>query len=125
MSIKELFAHLSWGKAYLLRRSITLIISPASQGSFHGAAISLVQHQTNDNPSQLKESLFFDPTINTRSLAKLPSSFCSADPVALPRSDFRLAEVMVDLFMRVNENSESYTQEDDWLRNATNTVSEE
>ena len=98
--------------------------STTSQGSFHGTAISLVQHPTNENPGQPRNANVFESTSsNTKSLAQLPLSYCSVDPGALPVSDLHPPEVIPDLLVRANENSESYSQENDWLCNATNLVS--
>ena len=72
--------------------------STTSQGSFHGTAISLVQHSTNENPGQPRNANVFESTSsNTRSLAQLPLSYCSVDPVALPVNDLHPPEVIPDL----------------------------
>ena len=98
--------------------------STTSQGSFHGTAISLVQHPTSENPGQPRNANVFESTSsNNRCLAQLPLSYCSADPVALPVSDLHPSEVIPDLLVCATKNSESYSQENDWLCNATNLVS--
>ena len=72
--------------------------STISQGSFHGTAISLVQHPTNENLGQPRNANVFESTSShTKSLAQLPLSYCSVDPVALPVSDLHPPEVIVTL----------------------------
>ena len=63
--------------------------STTSQTSFHGTAISLVQHPTADNLGTLRAMDTFDPTASTttKTIAHLPSSYAEVAPMTKPKGD--------------------------------------
>ena len=63
--------------------------STSAQDSFHGTAISLVQHPTNEKPGTDRATDVLDPSKSSTSkkIASLPSYYTEVPPLTLPSSD--------------------------------------
>lgn len=93
--------------------------SISAHDSFHGTAISLVQHPTTEERGNDKDTDVFDPTKSSTSkkIAQLPSSYSGVPPVALPSGQLISQH-------QASSNSES-DREIDWLDNAKELLSKE
>lgn len=69
--------------------------STPSQGSFHGTAVPLVQHPSNDELGSPRDIDVFDPNKSpiTKTISHLPSSYSEATPMAVPGGDLDAPEV--------------------------------
>jgi len=62
--------------------------STTSQGSFHGTAISLLQHPTNENRGRERPAITIDENLTGRhSLSPLPVEYTMVNAVVLPKRD--------------------------------------
>ena len=102
--------------------------SISAHDSFHGTAISLVQHPTTEERGNDRATDVFDPTKSSTSkkIAQLPSSYSEVPPVALPSGQLRVPETTGQLISQhqASSNSES-DREIDWLDNAKELLSRE
>ena len=73
--------------------------STSAHDSFHGTAISLVQHQTAEEPGNERPTDIFDPNKcpTSKKIAQLPSHYSEVPPVALPSNELRAPEVTAQL----------------------------
>ena len=102
--------------------------SISAHDSFHGTAISLVQHLTSEEKGNVRATDVFDPTKSSTSkkIAQLPSSYSEVPPVALPSEQLHVPETTGQLQSQhqASSNSES-DHEQDWLDKAKELLSKE
>ena len=103
--------------------------STSSHGSFHGTAISLVQHPSNEQLGTARDPDTFDatkPTV-TKKIAQLPSSYSDLNPIALPVSDLRAPELPRGMSIPVStrDDNSGIREEEDWLHNIEKLLSKE
>ena len=69
--------------------------STTSSDSFHGTAISLVQHPTWEEPERYTSIDTFDPLQcpNSKKVVQLPSRYREVSPVALPSRDISAPQI--------------------------------
>ena len=102
--------------------------STSSQSSFHGTAISLVQHPCNSELGTPRDTDVFDPSkpSTSKTVSHLPSSYSEVTPMALPIGDLNAPEVPQQLLTsRVSLFDESDYDEEDWLSNTQELVAKE
>ena len=102
--------------------------STSSQSSFHGTAISLVQHPCNSELGTPRDTDVFDPSkpSTSKTISHLPSSYSEVTPMALPIGDLNAPEVPQQLLTsRVSLFDESDYDEEDWLSNTQELVAKE
>ena len=99
--------------------------STTSKSSFHGTAISLVQHPCNGELGTPRHTDVFDPSkpSTSKTISYLPSSYSEVTPMALPTGDLIAREVPKQLLTsRVSLSDESGYDEEDWLSNTQELV---
>jgi hypothetical protein len=103
--------------------------STSSHDSFHGTAISLVQHPTMKEPGIDRAVDIIDPTKSSvsKKIAQLPSSYSQVPPMYLCPSDFYAPESKEQLTVdpQVMLNSSEPCPEQDWLDNTLQLLSKE
>ena len=103
--------------------------STSSHDSFHGTAISLVQHPTMEEPGIDRAVDIIDPTKTSvsKKIAQLPSSYSQVPPMYLRPSDFYAPESKEQLTVdpQVMLNSSEPCPEQDWLDNTLQLLSKE
>ena len=101
--------------------------STSAQDSFHGTAISLVHHPTNEKPGTDRATDVLDPSKSSTSkkIASLPSYYTEVPPLTLPSSDIvvpnTIARLVSTLDHDVTNNSD---REEDWLDNTRQVLNE-
>ena len=85
-----------------------------SQDSFHGTAISLVQHPTADKPGTERPADMFDPNVvsKARKVASLPSYYTDIAPLTLPSTDLKVPDTESEL---KPSRQKMTTNGEDWL----------
>ena len=102
--------------------------STSSQGSFHGTAISLVQHPSNGQLGRERDTDVIDPSkpLASKTISHLPSSYSEVTPMVLPSGDLNAPEVPQQLITLQDSLSvESEYDEKDWLNNTLKLVAKE
>ena len=97
-----------------------------SHDSFHGTAISLVQHPTNQNKGERREVDSFDPTISaSKKITHLPLSFSNVPPVALSGCELYALPVNTDMQAQTTTTNQRRDVEIDWLQHVQDLVFKE
>ena len=102
--------------------------STSFQSSFHGTAISLVQHPCNGQLGTPRDADVFDPSkpSTSKTISYLPSSYSEVTPMALATGDLNFPEVPQQLLTsRVSLSDERGYDEEDWLSNTQELVAKE
>ena len=102
--------------------------STSSQSSFHGTAISLVQHPCNGELGTPRDTDVFDPSkpSTSKTISHLPSSYSEVTPMALTTGDLNASEVPQQLLTsRVSLSDERGYDEEAWLSNTQELVAKE
>ena len=100
--------------------------SISSHDSFHGTAISLVQHPTNQNKGERREVDSFDPTISaSKKITHLPLSFTNVPPVALSGCELYAQPVNTDMQAQTTTTNQQRDVEIDWLQHVQDLVLKE
>lgn len=100
--------------------------SISSHDSFHGTAISLVQHPTNQNKGERREADSFDPTISaSKKITHLPLSFSNVPPVALSGCELYAPPVNTDMQAQTTTTNQRRDVEIDWLQHVQDLVLKE
>ena len=92
--------------------------STSSHDSFHGTAVSLVQHPTTKKPGTDRATDVFDPSKSSTSkkIASLPSYYSEVPPLTLPSSDIVVPNTSARLVSTLDRDATSNNndQEEDW-----------
>ena len=101
--------------------------STSSHDSFHGTAISLVQHPTTQKKGECPEAHLFDPDIScSKKIAQLLLSFCNVPPVALPCGELYAPPVNTNMLaVPMTATNQQQYLEDDWLQHVRNHLPKE
>ncbi|CAB3990592.1 Hypothetical predicted protein, partial [Paramuricea clavata] len=102
--------------------------STTSQTSFHGTAISLVQHPTTNNQGTPRATDTFDPTASTttKTIAHLPSSYTEIAPMTQPNGDLYAPRVPdQSLAPPAPPDSSLIDEENDWLTSTQQLISKD
>ena len=95
--------------------------STSSQDSFHGTAISLVQHPTIESPGTERSTNVFDSDSSSTSkkISALPTYYTDVPPLTLPSSTIVVPSTSAQLLSVNNCNAtcEESMLEEDWLEN--------
>ncbi|KAK3731974.1 hypothetical protein QZH41_003373 [Actinostola sp. cb2023] len=87
-----------------------------AKDSFHGTAISLVQHPTNENKGDDRGITVFDGTVTTeKKIAPLPDTYHNVPPSVLPVNDIFVPQVNTSLQPSLNQTSQEILKEYQWL----------
>ena len=80
--------------------------SISAHDSFHGTAISLVQHPTTEERGNDRATDVFDPTKSSTSkkIAQLPSSYSEVSPVALPSGQLPMGSLYLNIKLHPTAN---------------------
>ena len=95
--------------------------SISAHDSFHGTAISLVQHPTSEERGNDRATDVFDQTKSSTSktVAQLPSGYSEVPPVALPSGRLHVPETTGQLVSQYQASSNTESdREREWLDNA-------
>ena len=102
--------------------------STSAQDSFHGTAISLVQHPTNEKPGTDRATDVLDPSKSSTSkkIASLPSYYTEVPPLTLPSSDIVVPNTIARLVSTLDHDvtSNNSDREEDWLDNTRQVLNE-
>lgn len=100
--------------------------STSAQDSFHGTAISLVQHPTTQESGESRGVDSFDPNISSsKKIVQLPPSFRNVQPVTLPCGELYAPPVNTDMQAVPTTTNRREDLEDDWLQHVRNLVQKE
>ena len=101
--------------------------STTSQSSFHGTAISLVQHPSNSTSRTPREVDTFDPnkTSTSKTISHLPSSYREVPPLAMPNRNMNAPPVPAPLLTSSTPLCASSFDEKDWLEKTQELVVKE
>lgn len=102
--------------------------STSSHDSFHGTAISLVQHPTTEKPGTDRATDVFDPgkSSTSKKIASLPSYYTEVPPLTLPSSDIVVPNTSARLVSTPDRDATSNNsdREEDWLDNIRQVLNE-
>ena len=90
--------------------------STTSRDSFHGTAISLIQHPTKQTPGTVATFIDGRPQ-KEREISSLPSQFSDVQPLVLLQRDLSPPPLIGQLPDVENVNNYAYKKEDQWLLN--------
>lgn len=99
--------------------------STSSHDSFHGTAVSLVQHPTTEKPGTDRATDVFDPTKSSTSkkIALVPSYYSEVPPLTLPSSDIVVPNISARLVSTLDRDATSNDNDrDEVLLNNTRQV---
>ena len=103
--------------------------STSAHDSFHGTAISLVQHPTNEKPGTDRATDVFNPgkSSTSKKIASLPSYYIEVPPLTLPSSDIVVPNTSAQLVSTPDRDATSNNSdwEEDWLDNTRQVLDEE
>ena len=92
--------------------------STSSHDSFHGTAVSLVQHPTTEKPGTDRATVVFDASKSSKSkkIASLPSYYSEVPPLTLPSSDIVVPNTSARLVSTLDRDATSNNndREEDW-----------
>ena len=89
-----------------------------AKDSFHGTAISLVEHPTSDNCGKERSVNVIDENIaKLRRVQDLPDYYTSVQPVVLKNSDPVVPKLIGPVMPPLDDNVSSLPKELDWLNN--------
>ena len=95
--------------------------STSAHDSFHGTAISLVQHPTTEKPGTDRATDVFNPgkSSTSKKIASLPSYYTEVPPLTLPSSDIVVPNTSTRLVSTPDRDATSINsdREEDWLDN--------
>ena len=95
--------------------------STSTHDSFHGTAVSLVQHPTTKKPGTDRATDVFDPSKSSTSkkIASLPSYYSEVPPLTHPSSDIVVTNASARLVSTLDREvtSNNNDREEDWLNN--------
>eukprot|EP00794_Sanderia_malayensis_P001481 gene1481-1638_t len=99
----------------------------SSQGSFHGTAISLVQHLTTENSGTERPIDVFDPNrcSSSKKITTLPPYYTDVPPFTLPSTNIAISDSSNQLGFEADQISPQVNYEDDWLESARQTLTKE
>ena len=102
--------------------------STSSHDSFHGTAISLVQHPTTEKPGTNRATGVFDPGKSSisKKIASLPSYYTEVPPLTLPSSDIVVLNTRARLASTPDRDatSKNNDRDEDWLVNTRQVLNE-
>lgn len=102
--------------------------STSSQSSFHGTAISLVQHPSTTKSGARRDTDTFDSNkpSTSKTVSQLPSSYNDVLPLALPITELYAPKVPQQVLRsEASLSNESIYNEEDWLSNAQELIEKE
>lgn len=92
--------------------------STTSRDSFHGTAISLIQHPTNDNLGTIREINVIDGSRRQdRKITSLPLQFTEVQPLVLPEGDVFASPVTGEMDADCGMEPRGYENDKQWLNN--------
>ena len=96
--------------------------STSRHDSFHGTAISLVQHPTTEKPGTDRATNVFDAGKSSKSkkIASLPSYYTEVPPLTLPSPGIVVPNTSIQLVSTPDRDATSTNsdREEDWLDNS-------
>ena len=102
--------------------------STSSQDSFHGTAISLVQHPTAEKPGTERSTDVFDPdrSSTSKKIATLPSYYTDVPPLTLPSTNIVVPDTSARLVSAPDPQAtlKESNREEDWLENTRQVLTE-
>ena len=102
--------------------------STSSQDSFHGTAISLVQHPTAEKPGTERSTDVFDPDRSStpKKIATLPSYYTDVPPLTLPSTNVVVPDTSARLVSAPDPQAtlKESNREEDWLENTRQVLTE-
>lgn len=100
--------------------------STTARDSFHGTAISLIQHPTKQLPGSVREVTVIDGRPQKeRKISSLPSQFTDVQPLVLVVQDLSPPPLVGQLSAAENEKNYGYKKEVHWHDNVKDLISRE
>ena len=103
--------------------------STSAHDSFHGTAISLMQHPTTEVPGNDRGMSTFEPSTPTsktsKNVAQLPSDFRELPPAVLRSSELYVPQTEGRMQTRPLRSSQGAAKESDWLKHVKDVLSVE